>query len=209
MHPKSKFARFLEHYSADVDAARSTEFDCATIYELLGYRLTDYTEFLTEVARSSFAGGLIRFLLPQTDPSIFSWNSPEGWVSDWKQWDGRLVVFAYDWLGRQISFDLARREDDEPLISILEPGTGQLLEVPENFHGFIEQEIIDYHDAALASTFHSQWIKNGNPLPLFRECVGYKVPLFLGGEDSINNVEISDIDVYVSLCGQYYSKADS
>ncbi len=34
------------------------------------------------------------------------------------------------------------------------------------------------------------------------ECVGYRKPLFLGGQDVIDNLEISDMEVYWSLCGQ-------
>ena len=42
-----------------------------------------------------------------------------------------------------------------------------------------------------------------NPSDLaFDQCAGYKVPLFLGGEDSIHNLELSDIEVYWSLMAQ-------
>jgi Domain of unknown function (DUF1851) len=34
------------------------------------------------------------------------------------------------------------------------------------------------------------------------QCVGYQVPLFLGGKDSLENLEITDLDVYWSLSGQ-------
>ncbi|MCD9189198.1 MAG: DUF1851 domain-containing protein [Pyrinomonadaceae bacterium] len=172
-----------------------------SIYEQLP---KSYFEFLTQTARSSYSGGLIRFLLPQTNPSLLIWNAPNGWISDWEKW-GRKFVFAYDWLGRQISLDFTRVENNEPLVTILEPGTGEMLEVPENFEGFLERELIDYSDAALASNFFNEW-KNKEKIPLeFNKCVGYKTPLFLGGQDTLENLEVSDIEVYVSLCGQLYS----
>ena len=34
------------------------------------------------------------------------------------------------------------------------------------------------------------------------ECVGYRVPLFLGGQDVVDNLEVSDLGVYWSLCAQ-------
>jgi hypothetical protein len=37
---------------------------------------------------------------------------------------------------------------------MLEPGTGELLEVPANFVQFIREELIQHDDAALASSFY-------------------------------------------------------
>jgi hypothetical protein len=36
----------------------------------------------------------------------------------------------------------------------------------------------------------------------FDQCVGYDVPLFLGGADTIENLHVEDIDVYWSLTAQ-------
>jgi hypothetical protein len=33
-------------------------------------------------------------------------------------------------------------------------------------------------------------------------CVGFRSPLFLGGQDSVDNLELTDLDVYWSLSGQ-------
>jgi hypothetical protein len=35
-----------------------------------------------------------------------------------------------------------------------------------------------------------------------RRCVATKVPFFLGGKDSVENLEIIDLEVYWSLSGQ-------
>jgi hypothetical protein len=32
--------------------------------------------------------------------------------------------------------------------------------------------------------------------------VGYRVPLFLGGSDTLENLEVTDLDVYWTICGQ-------
>ena len=55
-----------------------------------------------------------------------------------------------------------------------------------------------------ARAFFHDWINAYAPeLPLdMRECVGYRVPLFLGGTDDVSNLERSDLAVYWSLCGQ-------
>ena len=66
-----------------------------------------------------------------------------------------------------------------------------------NFTDFHNVEIPEYHDACLASEFFSEWYEeNGhNTLP-YDKCVGYKVPLFLNGNDELNNLEVSDMEVF-------------
>jgi hypothetical protein len=43
-------------------------------------------------------------------------------------------------------------------------------------------------------------------MPDRRQCVGYKIPLFLGGEDGPDNFEISDLDVYWHITAQLIEK---
>jgi hypothetical protein len=37
--------------------------------------------------------------------------------------------------------------------------------------------------------------------PNYDQCVGYKKPLFLAGVDDVENIELSDLDVYRHLMG--------
>lgn len=50
-----------------------------------------------------------------------------------------------------------------------------------------------------------QW--SGNPTPKFTQCVGYKRPLFLGGKDAVENLELSEVEVYWHLMGQLIRQA--
>jgi hypothetical protein len=72
------------------------------------------------------------------------------------------------------------------------------------FEQFHNDELVDEADAALARGFFHDWIAAYAPeLPLgVQECVGYRVPLFLGGADDVSNLEPSVLAVYWSLCGQ-------
>lgn len=97
---------------------------------------------------------------------------------------GSIGVFAGDWLGRQFAID-RRRVDatGEPQILLLEPGTGEALEIPVAFAAFHDDELVDEADAAVAASFFAAW-KRAHPdlVPLeASQCVGYRVPLFLGG----------------------------
>ena len=103
-----------------------------------------------------------------------------------------IQVFGYDWLGRNFALDTQR-----DVVLIFEPGTGEILNTEENFVNFHDSEIPQYHDACLASEFFNEWFEaNGNFVLPHNKCVGYKVPLFLNGEDDIENLEVSDMEVY-------------
>lgn len=115
----------------------------------------------------------------------------------------RACPFGYDWLGRQFATDSARLEDGEPLVLLFEPGTGEVLEIPFSFAIFHEQ-LDELREPVLAESFFASWSKaNPDLLPLdVSQCVGYKVPLFLGGKDALENLEVIDLGVYWSMSGQ-------
>jgi hypothetical protein len=78
--------------------------------------------------------------------------------------------------------------------------------VPCDIEMFHEVELIDSGDAALAETFFSQWIQIGGGSPSYSQCVGYKRPLFLGGTDTVDNLELADLDVYWTISAQLIAK---
>lgn len=57
-------------------------------------------------------------------------------------------------------------------------------------------------DVALAKSFFHKWKKSGGASPAHSQCVGFRQPLFLGGADDLDNLELSDIDVYWHLMSQ-------
>src|SRR2546429_4537168 len=97
---------------------------------------------------ATFANGLYRLLRPEV---LLHWN--EIVSAAFPEYRQRLFCFGYDWLGRQFALDSGRRENGEPLMLMLEPGTGQALEIPANFEQFHDVELVDYSDAALAADF--------------------------------------------------------
>lgn len=135
-------------------------------------------------------------------------------VSEIPQWDAtigqafpayasRISCFGWDWLGRQFALDSARVEANQRLILMLEPGTGEVLEIPATFVAFHDVELVDEPDAALARDFFVAWRKTyGSPELQPDQCVGYKIPLFLGGSDTVDNLEIIDAEVYWAISGQ-------
>jgi hypothetical protein len=91
--------------------------------------------------------------------------------------------------------------DGQAQILMFEPGTGEVLEIPCNFE-FHNDEIPNYHDACLASEFYLNWKATNKTSLKNEECVGYRVMLFLGGNDVIANLEKSNLDVYWEICSK-------
>ena len=123
---------------------------------------------------------------------------------------GRVRPFAADWLGRQFALDSARQDPDgAPQVLLLDVGAGEVLEVPTSLRRFHEEELVEFHDAALASTFYDEWRRASQDRESLSvsECVGYKVPLFLGGEDATHNLHRTDAEVHWTLTGQLLRQA--
>jgi len=159
---------------------------------------TGYSELAERFAGCAFENGLYRLHDATTGPRCAALVNEA-----FPAFAARACPFAFDWLGRQFALDSGRLDGSEPLVLLLEPGTGEALEVPLSFAAFHEQ-LDELREPALAAAFFADWAAaNPDCVPLASEqCAGYRVPLFLGGRDVVDNLEVSDIDVYWSLCAQ-------
>ncbi|MGX9177136.1 T6SS immunity protein Tdi1 domain-containing protein [Mesorhizobium sp. BHbdii] len=91
---------------------------------------------------------------------------------------------------------------------MFEPGTGEALQVPANVRTFHEIDVREDEDAALAANLYADWRDSGGAEPAYDQCIGYKKPLFLGGEDDISNQKLSDLEVYWHIMGQVIAKVN-
>jgi hypothetical protein len=156
-----------------------------------------YEDFMREYAGATFNEGVYR---------VHSLEARASWTrlveQAYPMYRGQFAVFGCDWLGRQFALDSQRRENGQPLVVMYEPGTGQALEIPATFHGFHDAVLSMESDAALADVFFQDWLRAGHSGPRLTECVGYKVPLFLNGEDTLDNLELTEMELYWELTGQ-------
>jgi hypothetical protein len=119
---------------------------------------------------------------------------------------GRIICFAYDWLGSHCALDMERKQNDEPLILLFDIGLGQALEIPATLEEFHDKELISNANDAVALETYKEWYEVNKIDITQNQCVGYKIPLFLNGQDSVENMELIDLDVYVEICGQLLNK---
>ena len=123
-------------------------------------------------------------------------------VAAYPEFASRVACFGFDWLGRQFSLDSARGGSADPEVLLFDVGAGEALEIPVAFSDFHDQELVEQSEAALATSFFARWLRlHPEPIP-FHQCVGYQVPLFLSGPDTLENLELTDTDLYWSQTGQ-------
>jgi len=192
-----QFERFLAHYEAQGAVGCSPD----AVRGLFPLPAAGLTEMLVPYAGASFNRGIYRLHHPSTVPR---WNEIVG--EAFPEVRRRVHCFAWDWLGRQFALDTARRANGEPLILILEPGSGLVLEVPVPFQAFHNREIVDDPDGVLAVSLFRDWSSATGQAIGPTQCVGFKVPLFLGGTDDLSNFEVTDGEVYWGVVGQIWNQ---
>lgn len=174
------FNEFLDFFDVDKQIERTSD---------------PYTTFLQQLGGKQFGDGLF---------TSFDSADIEKWTkiaeSAYPGLTGKIKLFGHDWLGRIFAVDL--RDNRKSLILMLEIGTGEALEIPCNFEDFLNEEMILFTDACLAQSFYDEWRSLGNSAPQYGQCVGYKVPLYLGGADDVTNIENGDMEVYWGLLSQ-------
>lgn len=152
-----------------------------------GSKLNSAKDFCNLLNGESFLNGMYR---------LFRNEDIDKWTHITEQafpmYKNRFEVFGYDWLGRIFAIN-----KETKTVLLFEPGTGEVLNIPASFEDFHNIEIVEYHEDSLASNFFNSWYLLSDSYRLMpNECVGYKVPLFLNGDDVVDNLEVSDMEVY-------------
>ena len=146
-----------------------------------------YEAFLTEFGGMQFGQGLFNAF---NNSNVGKWNTIV--KEAFPEFKGMVKLFGYDWLGRCFGVE---NDTDKETVLMFEIGTNDILEIPTRFSDFLNEEIPQYGEACLAINFYNEWLLN-NEAVKYERCISYKVPLFMGGEDVINNLEDSDMEVY-------------
>lgn len=115
----------------------------------------------------------------------------------------KVNCFGFDWYGRQYAtdrngkaelfmFDCAAFEDFQLTTSL------------EEFHN--KSLVESRYDTLLEDEFQDWFIDHPDPLH-FNQCVGFKVPLFMGGIEDISNLELVDMNFYWAYNHQLYQSS--
>ena len=154
-----------------------------------------YHDFIMQLGGRRFGRGLF---------NSFSYDNVNKWTQiiteAYPKFKDRFAVFGYDWLGRCFGIDTREKVDEN--ILMFEIGTNNILHIPRSFERFLNVEIPLHSDACLAEPFFHEWMEYSKTEIQYGRCAGYKIPLFLGGEDAVTNLEDSDMEVYWGIMAQ-------
>jgi hypothetical protein len=157
----------------------------------------DLKYFFDVLGGKSFNGGLYRTVHPA---DLRFWH--ERLQLAFPGYERKTVCFGYDWLGRAFGVAWEREEEGRPDVLMFDIGSGEVFEIPANLITFHDSEIIKSTEPALAVSLYEAWRASGGAAPDYDKCIGHRVPLFLGGEEAVGNLEACDLDVYWSIFGQ-------
>jgi hypothetical protein len=173
---------------------------------LLGAVNPRYSAYLADAASASYDRGLFRVLLPGGVPDLVAFNAAEGWTAEWPEFRG-LRAFAYDWLGRLYVADADGSWTKPGSVVRFTPALGEV-ETPTakaiSVDAFLFEALPKNRRDWLSADYFDDWLATGGSAPSPTECISYKVPLALGGDDDLPNLEVSDMAVYLSLSGQVH-----
>ena len=144
-------------------------------------------EFLGYCSGKSFLNGLYRIHYTADIPK---WNDIVG--KSFPKFAGKIKTFGYDWLGNHFALDMYRN-----IVLLFEPGARGVFNVNADFVNFHNETMLEYTEECLAESYFTDWYEANNKYKLLHsECVEYKVPLFLNGREELDNLEVSDMEVY-------------
>lgn len=137
-------------------------------------------------------------------------------ASDLSKWDeiakalftaleDELKVFGYDWMGRIFGLDM-REGPDFGTVVLMDASIVRYYSTGRGLLGFLNEEIPCHSEACLEMRAYEEWVASHGTVPLL-ECAGYRVPMFLGGNEEVSNMGLLDMEVYWDITTQLWQLA--
>lgn len=151
-----------------------------------------YRDIMTAFAGATCQNGLYRLHTAESAAEA------EGDVTQaFPRYRNRLVCVGVDWLGRQYALNRRRphpADPNEPLLLSFDPEADGADPEPSTFAGFHAGEGVD-------SCSRDRWRgwSSANPelsLLAHSDCIGLRIPLFLGGADAPANMAVVNTAAY-------------
>ncbi|MFJ2746145.1 hypothetical protein ACIO3O_41525 [Streptomyces sp. NPDC087440] len=156
-------------------------------------------EVFGELAGATLADGLLRFHTPASARQAYL--ACVRLVPDVEE---RFYPFAFDWQGREMALDIGADGDDaDRHVLVVDPGTGAGLATGLGLADWLAAASDEGAEAdPFAQQAYAHWCAAVPEAgaPAFDQVVGYRVPLFLAGEDDVHNQELRDRAEYFDTC---------
>ena len=157
-----------------------------------GLKVTQVRRLIREHGGTSYEGGLYR---------IFNAEDAKRWTIMVRRLfpieSAEVEALGRDWQGNVFGY----REGRAPRVFLFQPGTGDVFEVSDSLERFHNEELTEHAEEALSLSLWNEW-RSDLPGPDRSQCVGYRKPVFLDGDVSVDNLVMADLDVYWDVMGQ-------
>ena len=178
------FSNFLKFFNRTVQ------------YDIYG---NEYRTFVIAFGGMQFGKGLF---------NVFDKGDLRYWENNvtkmFPEYKGRFELFGYDWMGR--CFAVTSLGADDEKILVFDPSTLEVSDIQLTFMDFINKAIPAAANECFSADAFINWYNTYGIELKYLNCLGNKVPLFLGGNDELDNMELSDMDVYWHILGQTAAK---
>lgn len=198
-------ARFIEAFPPDKGAIRAgaAMWKAKDTRKLLGSDEPAFTALLG-VAHTSHCGGLLRFFLPSTKPSLAEWNDKHGWHESWPA-RSKTIAIASDWLGNLVVLDPSRTPAGGRRIGFLDIATGAY-DLDGDLAEFIDS-LPDRWEAVLFKHRFDDYLAAGGQRPGITECVDCATPSVVGGNPTAQiAMKVVNLETAVTQAGQLHGR---
>jgi len=158
----------------------------------------DFLQLVDKFGGCVFEQGLYRIYLPE---ACETWSLAAG--EAFPEFRGKLAIFGQDWQGNQFGIQAA----GPSTVLLLQIGSGQAFEVAETLQQAHEVEFVEFADEVLSIRLWQEWPASGGAIPKLNQCVGLINPLFLGGLNIVENLQLCDTEVYWDITRQLLAQA--
>ncbi|MFC0545408.1 T6SS immunity protein Tdi1 domain-containing protein [Kutzneria chonburiensis] len=189
------YREFVSHYPPD-----STGMTVSSSDPRLA-ALEGFAELAAIGAGASFGNGIVRV------HSEGEMRRAQSLIKEaFPEYTNRILPVAKDWLGRQYAGLLDEEAGMVSQLLLIEPGSGDAFEIDCGIATLFDVEFVADPVTYLATDLFAEWTIDHPETPKSGDCVGFKVPLFLGGAGAVDNLEVTDEEVYWSIFGQLKAK---
>jgi hypothetical protein len=157
-----------------------------------------FAQLVKQFGGCVFEQGLYRIHSPD---ACETWSLAAG--KAFPEFCGKLAIFGQDWQGNQFGIQAA----GPSTVLLLQIGSGQAFEIADTLQQAHEVELVEFADEALSIRLWQEWLAADGTIPKFHQCVGLINPLFLGGSNKVENLQLCDTEVYWDITSQLLAQA--
>lgn len=161
-----------------------------------------YDELIATYGGASYAEGLYRI---HDAAAAQKWSGIIG--EAYPTFRGRAFAFGQVWNGNQYAW--VKGSEEQGLVYLFQISTGESFEVSPSILRTHDEELVGFAEETLTEELWNEWRASGGSAPAASQCVGFKKPVFLGGDDTVSNLELTDIEVYWDVTVQLKRQAAS